>query len=461
MADVRSTLNLLRILEQLSHLVLQLQTSLPDEARSKRWLAVSLDSSEPDWREWILQLEQSAIEYRYFYDPVLKRHFLSVGSLKEFAICGENRFHAVEQEWQRWLRDIWRPSNCPLFVLPGFSFAPRHESKGWVGWPDAQLVLPQLLLMGNETSFTAVGLFEQQQPNFVLSGYWHKKPVEEQRLTVDALLEEFRNSVESKNAWERRVLHATEILKSHGDLEKVVLARLSLHATETLPSTAWKLLQKEYPDNFHFIFQHQGMTWLGASPERLLTVMGNRFYADALAGTERRGRTDKEDKAMGQALLKSRKNRQEHVAVVHYLQEKIQHICHHIQIPDLPILKKLANVQHLYTPVTAELLDGVSLADALKTLHPTPAVAGLPVSDALAYIRQEEPWARGWYAGALGWMDSEGNGSFAVALRSGLYLHRFIAVFAGAGIMSDSLPEEEWKETEMKMLPIRRAFGIF
>ncbi|MFW5977669.1 MAG: chorismate-binding protein, partial [Halohasta sp.] len=117
-------------------------------------------------------------------------------------------------------------------------------------------------------------------------------------------------------------------------------------------------------------------------------------------------------------------------------------------------IKRLATVQHIHTPITAELAADTHVLSLVEALHPTPAVGGLPPEAALETIRETEPFDRGWYAAPIGWIDAAGNGTFAVGLRSAVATRRRATLFAGVGIVGDSDPDREWDEVELKFRPI-------
>jgi len=136
------------------------------------------------------------------------------------------------------------------------------------------------------------------------------------------------------------------------------------------------------------------------------------------------------------------------------IRNSIENYCSDVQIPKEPIIYPLKNLQHLYTPVTATLKNGQSIFDIIKQLHPTPALGGVPREKSLAFIRDHELLDRGWYGSPVGWLDSNQNAEFAVAIRSGLIQGDEASLFAGCGIMKDSDPEAEYEETNIKFLPM-------
>jgi menaquinone-specific isochorismate synthase len=238
-----------------------------------------------------------------------------------------------------------------------------------------------------------------------------------------------------------------------GDFTKIVLARaLELDATEPWhPLQALDGLRQRFPECFSFsVANGQGDSFIGASPERLVRVSQGVLEADVLAGSIRRGRGAAEDAALGKALLDSTKDQHEHAVVLAMVKERLSDLGLEVEHPDAAGLRKLANVQHLFTPVRCELPAEVRLLDAVAQLHPTPAVGGAPRQEALSSIRGLEGFPRGLYAGALGWINSRGGGEFMVGIRSALVRGTRATVYAGAGIVAGSTPEKERAETDLK-----------
>ena len=197
--------------------------------------------------------------------------------------------------------------------------------------------------------------------------------------------------------------------------------------------------------------------WLGATPERLVRVRGNRLWTMALAGTARRGATAAEDRALGAALLASDKDRREHAAVVDAVRGVLA------QVPDLevsvapePRLRRLATMQHLETPITARSTSRLDVLDIARRLHPTPALAGAPRAAALDLIARLEPDGRGWYGGGVGWLDGQGDGDIAVGIRGLLIREGAATAYAGAGLVAGSDAAAEAREIELKLAA---AFG--
>lgn len=235
--------------------------------------------------------------------------------------------------------------------------------------------------------------------------------------------------------------------------EKIVLARQSTFQfdRELDPGTLiWRLVQAN-PNCFHFCFQFEpNSIFMGSPPERLFHRVGQKIMTEAIAGTRLRGTDETEDHRLGAELLSAEKDIREHRHVIDFLQNRLADLCtEYIYDPSVSLLK-LNRLQHLYTAFVGQLKTGVDDIQLLKTLHPTPAVGGVPTARALAVIKQLEKFDRGWYAGPVGWISSPAA-EFAVAIRTGLMYNDILTLYAGAGIVKGSESNQEWQEIENKM----------
>lgn len=261
-----------------------------------------------------------------------------------------------------------------------------------------------------------------------------------------------RSDAPDRPGWDRLIRRALDAF-ARGDMEKVVLAR----ETQFTAAEPWdpvsllsRLVQHGAP-GFEFCFHPApDRAFIGASPERLFKRTNCYLQSEALAGTRPRGKTDESDRQFAQALLESEKERREHALVVNTLQSHLRRFCPHLNIDEKPSLMRLRNVQHLWTRIEGILDDVFADADLIETLHPTPAVGGLPRDRALQWIADEEPFDRGIFAAPVGWIGYDAT-EFCVAIRSGLVQDRTLSLYTGAGIVAGSQPEEEWNEIENKM----------
>jgi len=241
-----------------------------------------------------------------------------------------------------------------------------------------------------------------------------------------------------------------------GALQKIVLARRTSYAFSA-PIDALALLARlrgVNPTAFHFAIQPApGVTFLGASPERLLRLSGPTLETEALAGTRPRGATREADARLEAELLRSDKELREHGFVHTRIAECLRELCTDVTTQEVVRVRKLAHVQHLHTSFKGSLRPGLGLADALHWLHPTPAVGGYPTCGVSDLIAATEGFDRGWYAGPVGWIGAA-EAEFAVAIRSGVAAAERLHLYAGNGIVRGSTADAEWAEMEQKILQI-------
>jgi isochorismate synthase len=251
-----------------------------------------------------------------------------------------------------------------------------------------------------------------------------------------------------------------------GSLRKVVLARtVEVHAGRPLdPRRLAHRLRAVDPAAYTFVVPLSGgataaprrrSSFVGASPELLLSRRGRDVRSNPLAGSAPRSGDPGEDRANAAALSDSSKDREEHAIVVDAVAESLRPVCTELTWDPEPVLRETPNVWHLSTRFRGVLRDPAPTAlDLVAALHPTPAVGGTPRDGALAAIDELEPFDRGRYAGPVGWMDASGDGEWAIALRCARLEDEEATLFAGAGIVASSDPDSEVDETERKF----RAF---
>ena len=243
---------------------------------------------------------------------------------------------------------------------------------------------------------------------------------------------------------------------ARGRLRKVVLAReVTVEANRPiLPFDVLGRLRALYPSCM--LFSVDG--FVGASPELLVARTGAEVRAQPMAGTIPRSGDPAVDARLAAGLLASDKEREEHALVVDEVAAVLAPHCVSLDVPAVPSIVPLRNVSHLGTVLAGRLADGAPSALGLATLlHPTPAVAGTPTADALAYIAAVEGLDRGRYAGPVGWVDARGNGEWAVGVRSAELDGHRARLFAGVGVVADSVPEAELAETQLKLQALLAA----
>jgi isochorismate synthase len=249
-----------------------------------------------------------------------------------------------------------------------------------------------------------------------------------------------------------------------GEIRKVVLARtLLVDADRVLDpkQLLWRLRAVD-PDCYAFATPatpgRPSAILVGASPELLLRKRGREIEATPLAGSAPRFGDPRRDRASSAALFRSEKDREEHAVVVEDVRRVLGAFCDRLEHPHEPELLGTANVWHLSTPFRGRMHDeGISVLDVVAALHPTPAVCGTPREAAREALGELEPIDRGGYAGPVGWLDADGDGEWAIALRCAEITGKTARLFAGAGIVADSVPEAEVDETERKFLALLDA----
>jgi menaquinone-specific isochorismate synthase len=241
-----------------------------------------------------------------------------------------------------------------------------------------------------------------------------------------------------------------------GRLVKVVLAREVLVEGDRPFDVAAVVQRLHSVHRSSFTYAAGG--FVGASPELLVRRRGDRVVSQPMAGTVARGHTVEDDRRLASLLASSTKDMGEHALVVDAILEGLRPACRSVHAGDGPDVVRLATVSHLATTVTGRLrVPAPSALELAALLHPTPAVGGIPGPAALATIAELETFDRGLYAGPVGWVDSRGDGEWAVALRCATLDGSLARLVAGAGIVVGSDPDAEWEETQAKFEPMLQA----
>ena len=261
-------------------------------------------------------------------------------------------------------------------------------------------------------------------------------------------------------AWRDAVRGALDDVEA-GRLDKVVLARaVELDAGVRLdPLRVAARLRAAHPGCAVFGVLQGTSAFVGATPELLARVNGERLETGALAGSAARGERAGDDRARAAALRASVKDRAEHAAVVDDLVVRLRPLCRRLSAPRAPRILRTAVVQHLWTPLRGRLRPGLGLLDVAAALHPTPAICGVPHAAAHAKVLASESVPRGWYGGAVGWLDAHDrrSGELGVAIRSALLHGERALLHAGAGLVRGSRWEAELEETRLKLRAMLHA----
>jgi len=336
----------------------------------------------------------------------------------------------------------------------GLAFTPQLAN--WPDFGDCRLLLPRLELRRRQNRYQLICFVHLSDASHWPEQYRQARAMlQSLQAAIPAIRKPnpilTRHDQPDRQHWQRLVEQVTDAnFQRH--TAKVVLSRATrLHCRD--PIDPWPLLaawQDHNPNCFQFAFHFGGQRiFIGCSPERLFKRKGRALITEALAGTSRRSDLPDEERRLANILLTDAKIRRENTLVVEDIRQRLAALCDGIEVAPASILK-LLHVQHLKHRIHGYLNENTSDAQLLDSLHPTPAVGGTPREQALAFICQHEPYQRGWYAGACGYL-SEQRSEFCVAIRSALIDHRDIRLFAGAGIVSGSDAEQEWQELNTKI----------
>ncbi len=359
-----------------------------------------------------------------------------------------------------------------LLAKPPFAHLPTGGGATIAEQVEQSLRFARELHLGQSTVVGAIPFDTNQQPWLRLSNNVTRctgatKPRGKQPLVAAG---EYRlRNVPGRKAYTDAVNRAVSLI-GNGALDKVVLSRaLDVECgREPDVKALIRNLEAGNPNGYTFSVPltgyrstTEGATFIGASPELLVAKQGSRVIAHPLAGSEPRSDDAAIDRRRAGRLMQSAKDRYEHDLVVQAIDKALRPFCRWLHVPKQPSLVSTGTMWHLATRIEGELLDpSVSSVRLALALHPTPAVGGHPQRLARQVIGELEAYPRGLYTGMVGWCDASGDGEWAVAIRCAQVRQNHIRLFAGAGVVGDSVAEKELAETEAKFNTMLHAIGV-
>lgn len=417
----------------------------------------------------------SATDRMLWQRPGERFGLLGVGSAWTLSPEGPGRFEEAAAGWRACVEDAIGDDNDPdasgaaPLGVGGFAFSPDGPARAeWSGFPAAALLVPRVCV-SIDGDVCRLILAVAAEPDGQADD---ERSVAYARMILDPDRPAASEGTGARGGtpvlrelppaerWKATIERAVQAVRD-GQLRKIVLARaVSVLPVRARPATALRTLCAEYPSCAILAVTRGDRCFLGATPERLARIRGGRVSTAAVAGSAPRGRTSNEDDRLGEALLRNPKDRLEHAVVADMLRDVISETCADVTPDGGPTLLKIANIQHLTTPLAGRLREPMSILELAGRLHPTPAVGGFPRDRALRWIQAHEEVERGWYAGPVGWLDRHGEGECAVAIRSALLSGDVALLFAGCGIVADSDPDEEYAESWLKLRPMLSALGV-
>jgi isochorismate synthase len=393
----------------------------------------------------------------------------ALGVARSLLAAGSERFATIADSWRALSASavadsIDDPAGSGPIAVGGFAFAPDGGgSPHWASFDPASLIVPELAIARSEwggeqtVRLTLAALASPDDlPEELISRLTMR--LEELRAPPLPLLDPAPTgrfllaSAMPPEHYEGAVARAVELIRA-GELQKIVLAReVQVHAPRPYdPAAVLGVLRDEFPSCFVFCVGRGEATLIGASPELLVRREGHRLSTLALAGSTRRSADPAVDAHLGEQLLRDESYREEHAIVARRIERTLRPHAIWVAAAPEPELVRIANIQHLATPIRAQLAAPVEALELAGLMHPTPAVGGEPLRLAAPLIPALEGLDRGWYSGPIGWTDAAGDGEFCVALRCALLSGNLARCYAGNGIVRDSDPAAELAETEVKL----------
>lgn len=333
---------------------------------------------------------------------------------------------------------------------------PKPTDELFASFPRLALMVPEVVLIENERGrFLQINSLGPVYPGRVERFARHvAEAPDRKRTTVPFTLEP-----DSREEWGKAVDAGLAAIRT-GRVDKVVLSRRQkLTAAHPFSSKDVLVNLIDGPSRGTVLLYRYGdVFFCGCTPELLIRKSGTSVESMCLAGTTSAGANEEDRARLAEELLTDPKNLREHAYVVDFIREVFRRNCHDVEIADHPGILSLQYVQHLFTPAKAQVIDGKGLVGLMTELHPTPALSGSPVGEALMLIRQIESFNRGFFGGAVGYVDGNGDGEFSVALRTGVFDGEIGWVYAGCGIVEGSVAADEYDEIDMKLKTILSAF---
>lgn len=418
--------------------------------------------------KWIDQNQESLF---YYSLPDQDFYIAASGEAKSFSFNSVQELNQFSSTFLNIKKNILHNFNIagyhpPLFFIAS-KFPSDKTSDEWKSFEPVKLYVPELILIKSGRKIYSV-------TNINSDSVKDKKSLLEKILYFSERINNINPSFQFNNAdykitlserkdfndWQAKVNNILAGI-NRKEFDKVVLSRRTEFQLSQNPEPADLafLLDKKYPGCFNFIYKFNDACFFSASPEKLFIIKNNAVYTEALAGSIERGRNDNEDKDFETALSESSKNINEHALVIHHLKNVLDKYCHNVEIEKSPSLKKLSNIQHLHTGLHGILNNDVDLFSLIQDIFPTPAVGGYPSGLTTKIINEVEDFDRGLFTGFIGWMNLQNDGEFIVSIRSGLIHKNKLYIYAGCGIVSGSVPQKEYEETQLKAEAIISLFN--
>jgi len=408
----------------------------------------------------------------YFDKPSENNSFLALDEVFTISKNGDGRFAATEKKLKGWREKLisnqieFDEFDFPLFV-GGMKFTVEHSDENWKDFNDSTWFLPEIVFYKKDDKqfliFNSIVQANSSEDKTIkklrtkLEVIFKCPEDSSKHITLKSIN---GNTPKEKKKWKNIVKQSLDKIQD-GILQKVVISRQVEIIFSGEPSVNVLLSKLKDTNNHCYLFAYRNLksAFFGASPELLLKVNKESLVSEALAGSTRRGNNENEDNELETLLLNSEKNLYEHKLVVEHITNTLKSYAEAEPEIDKLSVRKLSNIQHLLTKVSCQNNTGSNIFGLVKELFPTPAVCGVPKDAALNLIEDLETEQRGLYSGIVGWFNFNNSVELVVGIRSALNVGNKIYAYAGAGIVADSKPDDEYSETEIKLNSILSVFS--
>ena len=409
----------------------------------------------------------------FFRIPDNKLTIIGLNSALELASNNKKDFRSVFDNFNHWKKNHsnnWNglnPDSVPTICCT-VKFDQSKSTPLWEDFESLRIYIPEFIFSFKDGSVTGVFnfIFQNNKSLEEISGglSFYLKKIEE---LIEKSFEKSNSKIKSTlntgeekvKGWNESFNKSLQLLKA-GDVKKLVLSRafgFTISSLFSWTDLLYNLFQKS-KDCYLFFTKRKSSFFFGSSPEMFLKVTGNCVEVESVAGSAPRGKRFEADHQFEKLLQASEKNNREHLFVSDFISEILIRYSDNVKIIEEKQIRKLNNIQHLLTKISAELNSKNKLFEMIDSLFPTPAVCGVPKESAIISIRKLEPHDRGLYSGLIGLMNFEGECELAVSIRSALVKNNTVTAFAGAGLVKDSNSDEEFFETNLKLNTILSLF---
>jgi len=425
-----------------------------------------------NWSSFINNVINKYSDIFFFKSASYQQTVIGINSAISLQSNDAKSFNSVSKNINHWKKNFnnnWKEVNkqtAPI-IFCAAKFDPNNSSVLWEDFPSIRIFVPELIIDISRDdafgyfNFTIKDKNDRNSLSDKLFSYLNslEESVKQEAYVLPNIDTVNFNDHNNLYEWSDLFQKVINYLKE-GEIKKIVFSKtFNLQIENTINwNNILEKLNNRFPDCYLFLVKKNGSVFFGSSPEMFLKVSGNIAEVESVAGSAARGKQMESDKVLEKFLKMSEKNNKEHTIVSDFISEILIRYSDNVKVIEEKQIRKLDNIQHLITKISAELNSGINVFELIDELFPTPAVCGVPKDKAIQIIKNLEPHDRGLYSGLVGVFDFEERCELAVAIRSALVKENLLTAFAGAGIIKDSDLNEEFLEIKLKSDTILSLF---